>query len=344
MLGYISPGTPLREGIENVLRANTGGLIVVGYNETMRRLMDGGFRMDCTYTPSALYELAKMDGAIVLTDDGARILYANTQLTPNVSIGTSETGMRHRTAERVSKETGKLVVAISQRRQVITLYRGVEKYVLRDIGVILTKANQAVQTLEKYKIVFDQALTDFSALEFEKLVTLSELLVVVHRIEMLMKIRKEILEYGVELGVEGRLIKLQLKEILSEVEKEALLLLKDYCQTTSTNAQQIIDVLQEGRGATLVKDQVLAKLLGYPSSMENNKMITPAGYRLLSKVPRLPATLAHAIINQFGDFNQIVSSTQEAFTKIEGIGEVRAKAIADGINRLKEQVIMDRSM
>lgn len=174
----IAPGTPLREGLDNVLGAKTGALIVIGYDEGVREIVDGGFHIDCPFTPAYLYELAKMDGAIILSNDGKRILYANAQLVPDSAIPSTETGIRHRTAQRTARQTGKLVVSISQRRNIITLYKGNFRYALKDMGVILTKANQAIQTLEKYKSVLDQTTTNLTALEFEELVTLSEVALV----------------------------------------------------------------------------------------------------------------------------------------------------------------------
>ena len=174
-----------------------------------------------------------MDGAIILSEDMKRILYANTQLIPNSSITSIETGIRHRTAERVAKQTGNLVVSISQRRSVITLYQGNLRYALKDIGVILTKANQAIQTLEKYKVVLKQSLTNLSALEFEELVTLQEVSHVMQRVEMVLRIKMEIKRYVNELGTEGRLISMQLEELIDGVEEDAWFLLKDYARDNS---------------------------------------------------------------------------------------------------------------
>src|ERR1700737_837073 len=189
LLQLVAPGTPFRDGLENVLRAKTGALIVVGYNPDVMEIVDGGFSINCEFSPNYLYELAKMDGAIILSEDVKRILYANTQLIPNSAITSIETGIRHRTAERVAKQTGNLVISISQRRNVITLYQGNLRYSLNDLAVILTKANQAIQTLEKYKVVLDQVLTDLSALEFEELVTLHDVAVTLRRVEMVLRIK-----------------------------------------------------------------------------------------------------------------------------------------------------------
>jgi len=252
VLKLVAPGTPLREGLDNIFRAKTGALIVIGYSKEMMEIVDGGFSINCEFTPAHLYELAKMDGAIILSQDMKRILFANTQLVPDSSIPTAETGTRHRTAERVARQTGHLVIAISQRRNVITLYQGNFRYILRDISVILSKANQAIQTLEKYKAVLDQALTNLSALEFEEMVTLQDVAMVIHRIEMVLRIKAEIDQYINELGTEGRLISMQLEELVANVEKEAYLLLKDYCRDQALEPARILEELKkinEGRVA-----------------------------------------------------------------------------------------------
>ena len=220
VLQFIAPGTPIREGIDNVLRANTGGLIVIGYNEKVKSIVDGGFEINCPFSPSFLYELAKMDGAIILNELGNKILFANAQLAPDSDISSSETGMRHRTAERVARQTKALVIAISQRRNVITLYQGNHRYALKDIAMILTKANQAIQTLEKYKAVLQESITNLSILEFEESVTYNDFLLVLHRFEMVLKIKNELLTFLNELGTEGRLIRLQMNEILTDLEEE----------------------------------------------------------------------------------------------------------------------------
>src|SRR5690606_17604666 len=192
LLQLIAPGTPFRDGLENVLRAKTGALIVVGYSGEVMEVVDGGFSIDCEFSPNYLYELAKMDGAIIISEDLKRILYANTQLIPNSSIPSTETGIRHRTAERVAKQTGKLVISISQRRNVITLYQGNLRYALKEIGVILTKANQAIQTLENYRTALNQAFTNLGAAEFEENVTLLDVANVIQRAEMVIRVRDEI--------------------------------------------------------------------------------------------------------------------------------------------------------
>ncbi|KGX89385.1 DNA integrity scanning diadenylate cyclase DisA [Pontibacillus marinus] len=344
ILRFVAPGTPIREGIENVLRANTGGLIVLGYNDKMLHLVDGGFHIQSDFSPANLYELAKMDGAIILNGDGTEILYANAQLMPDPSIPSTETGMRHRTAERVAKQTGNLVVAISQRRNVITLYKGSLRYALKDIGVILTKANQAMQTLEKYKNVLDQGITNLGALEFEEMVTFSEVIQVIHRIEMVLRIKNEMLNYVDELGTEGRLIQLQLTELVSNVEDEAALLIKDYSKRSDYEPYYMLKKLQEVNQTELLDDAQILKLLGYSSTTKLEDPVMPRGYRILNRIPRLPSLIVTHIIDRFGTLNEVVKASTKELVVVDGVGEVRAGKIKEGLNRIQEQLFIDRNI
>ncbi|MCF8566037.1 DNA integrity scanning diadenylate cyclase DisA [Alicyclobacillus tolerans] len=343
ILRTVAPGTVLREGIENILRAKTGGLIVVGATEAVLSITDGGFPIQCDLTPSYIYELAKMDGAIVISDDLRKILYANANLNPDHSIQTSETGTRHRTAERVAKQTGQLVISISQRRNVITLYQGNFKYVLKDIGVILTKANQAIQTLEKYKAVLDQALTNLSALEFEDLVTLQEVTLVLQRFEMVLRIKSEIRRYITELGTEGRLISMQLDELVSRVDEEAYLLVKDYgLMGPDQTPHQLLIQIHDLSSDELLDGATLAKVLGYVSANINDEPVSSRGYRVLNKIARLPQPVIENLIESFESLSNVLSASIEELDEVEGIGTVRARAIRDGLRRIQEQVFIDR--
>ncbi|PSL41297.1 diadenylate cyclase [Salsuginibacillus halophilus] len=344
VLKLVAPGTPLRDGLDNVLRANTGGLIVLGHTEELKDIVDGGFDIHCEFTPANLYELAKMDGAIILSEDASRILYANTQLVPNNAIPSSETGIRHRTAQRVAKQTGSVVVSISQRRHIITLYQGEHRYALKDMGVILTKANQAIQTLEKYKVVLDQSLTNLGALEFEELVSLQDVAQVMHRIEMVLRIKQEIRRYVQELGVEGRLVTMQLNELVADMEQEAQLLVKDYVKDLK-KADAIVKNLQQLSSAELMDDQMIMKQLGYQRPKElQEHTITPRGYRILYRVPRLPSSVVHNLVSAFGGLSEIAAATPEMLNEVDGVGEARARAIKEGINRIQEQLFIDRNV
>ncbi|OAB35184.1 DNA integrity scanning diadenylate cyclase DisA [Paenibacillus glacialis] len=346
LLRLVAPGTAFRDGLENVLRAKTGALIVVGYSPEVMEVVDGGFSINCDFSPNYLYELAKMDGAIILSEDLKRILYANTQLIPDSSIGSSETGIRHRTAERVAKQTGKLVVSISQRRNIITLYQGALRYSLKEIGVILTKANQAIQTLERYRAVLNQSLTNLSASEFEELVTIPEVVNVIQRVEMVLRIKTEIKRYITELGNEGRLISLQMEELVSNMEVEAWLLFRDYARDDNEDKiREIIAGLKRASDDELLDLHYITRLLGYPASfVTSEESIVPRGYRVLNKIPRLPNVIIHNLLEHFEQLPQIMTATIEQLDEVDGIGEVRARNIKDGLNRLQEQVFIDRQV
>lgn len=346
LLRLVAPGTAFRDGLENVLRAKTGGLIVVGYSPEVMEVVEGGFSINCDFTPNYLYELAKMDGAIILSEDLKRILYANTQLIPDSSISSSETGIRHRTAERVAKQTGKLVVSISQRRNIITLYQGALRYALKEIGVILTKANQAIQTLEKYRSVLNQSLTNLTASEFEELVTLPEVVNVIQRVEMVIRIKMEIKRYINELGTEGRLISMQMEELVSNMEEEAWELYRDYARGDDEETiRELILGLKRSSDDELLDVHHITRLLGYPSSAATSEeIVAPRGYRVLGKIPRLPNVIIHNLIERFEQLPGIMMASIEELDEVDGIGEARARTIKEGLKRLQEQAFIDRQI
>jgi diadenylate cyclase len=342
VLKMVAPGTTLYEGLENILRAKTGALIMVSDSEAGMKLVDGGFRINVDLAPANLYELAKMDGAIVLSSDAKRILVANAHLTPDHLIPTSETGTRHRTAERMAIQTGELVIAISQRRNVITLYKGNQRYMIRDIGTILAKANQALQTLQKYKSVMEQALLNLSALEFENLVTLSDVCSVTQRAEMVERIAAEIRQYINELGTEGRLVSMQLEELMVDVEDEGYLIIRDYVKDDNVSAESVKSEIATWDDDELLESAALSKVLGYPSAVSLDLSITTRGSRILRKIPRLPFPVVENLVKVFGNLQRVLNASTDELDEVEGIGEVRARTIKDGLRRLREQILLDR--
>lgn len=344
ILKMLSPGTPLREGLDSVLQSKTGGLIVIGDSDEVMRIADGGFKINCDYSPSYLYELAKMDGAIIISSDLKRILYANTQLIPDPSISTQETGTRHRTAERVAKQTDSVVVSISRRRNTITVYRGGIKYVLMEPPVILAKANQAVQTLEKYKSILDEEMSNLSILEFEDLGTLYDAAIVIQRTGMVLRIVKEVEKYICELGNEGRLISMQLNELINGVGEDGNYLIRDYHKSVdSTAVEETKEAISSLTDDGLMDVLEICKALGYPADISVfDEIIAPRGYRILSRIPRLPLSVIENLIKSFGDFQSILNSSVECLDSVEGIGEVRAKAIKCGLKRMQKQLLLGR--
>lgn len=345
-LKLVAPGTSLREGLENVLKAKTGGLIVLGDSQEVMKLVNGGFSINCDFSSAFLYELAKMDGAIILNRDGKRILYANTQLVPDASIPSSETGIRHRTAERVSRQTGELVISISQRRHIITIYKGYSKYVLRDIGIILTKANQALQTLTKYKSVLEKTLNNLSALEFDDMVTVADVAYVIQKNEMVIRIIEEVEKYICELGVEGRLVNMQLDELAAGIREEELMIIMDYIlQEEMESRKEKVRLLRNLSSDELLDLTSITKIMNMGSNINALDVpIATRGYRILNKIPRLPISIIENLINRFPKLQMIMSATIEELDDVEGIGEVRARTIKEGLKRIFEQVNTDRNI
>lgn len=343
VLKIMCPGTQLREGLENILRAKTGGLIVIGDDEEVMKLVDGGFYINSEYTPSYAYELAKMDGAIVITEDLKRIVCANAQLIPDSSIPTYETGTRHRTAQRVAKQTNNIVIAISQRRNIITMYKGDIKYVLRESSVILGKANQAIQTLEKYVAVLERVINNLNILEFQDLTTLFEVVTAVQRTEMVMRIVEEINMYILELGNEGRLISMQLNELVKHIERDGILLIKDYCKD-GLKYTEVYEVIQKLNATELLDLDSISRALGYSGTSLMDILISPKGYRILSKVPRIPASVIDNLIKEFKELSNVIDADIIDLDNVEGIGDARATAIKDGLKRIKEHVLLKKEI
>ena len=342
ILKKIAPGTPIREGLDNILKAKTGALLLLtDEQKVIDEVVDGGFSINEDYTSSKLYELAKMDGAIVLSGDMKKILFANAQLIPSYQIPTVETGTRHRTAERTAKQTGELVISISQRRNIITVFKGNYRYILEDTEVVLNKANQAVQTLEKYRKVYDSKLSILNEYEFNDIVTLDNVLTVIQRAEMVMRIVEEIQKNIYELGDDGRLVSMQLEELIGGLEKEEIQVIKDY-KVKDDEAEEILEQLSKLGYEELMKEQTIAKFLGY-ESFENFEELAvyPKGYRILNKVPRMPNSIVENLVKSFKSFQHILIAEINDLVQVDGIGEVRARTIKQTLKKMQEQFAFD---
>jgi len=343
ILKLVAPGTDIRQGLENILRAKTGALIVVGDSKEVLDIVDGGFYINVDYTPAKLYELAKMDGAIVLSSDLKKILYANAQLIPSYIIETKETGTRHKTAERTAKQTGVLVISISQRRSIITLYKENIKYVLEESSKILEEANQALQTVEKYKKVFDNKINMMNEYEFNDIVTLDNVLTVIQRAEMTMRMAEEVKKRIIELGDEGRLVQIQLDELIGGLEKEEELTIKDYIAPSKKRTlDKVINQIIELEYEELMNQNTIAKLLGYEDFDNFDEVaVYPKGYRILNKIPRMPNNIVENLVKSFKTFQHIIAADIPQLDEVEGIGEIRAKNIKQSIRRMQEQFVFD---
>jgi diadenylate cyclase len=343
-LEMVAPGTALREGIESILHARTGGLIVIGDPEELGFLFSGGIKLEIDYTPAFLYQVAKMDGAIILNTNATKIAMVNVQLMPDPTILSHETGTRHRTAERVSKQTDALVIAISQRREVVSLYVDGVKYILEDITVVLSKANQALATLDKYRQRLDQVSTRLTALEFEGGVTLHDVLTVLQRSELVRRMAVEIERYIVELGSEGRLIEMQLEETILGTTAEKAALVQDYLADYSDEAfASALDQIGRLPHQDLLDFGRLAELLGYDRKLNTlDYPVSPRGHRILGRIPRLPKLVVTHIVSEFGGLDELLAATDAELEGVEGVGEIRAKDIREGLRRLQEINLVDR--
>src|SRR4051812_19715205 len=342
-LAAVAPGRPLREGLDRILQAGMGALIVVGDGPEVLNICSGGFLLDAAFSPQRLSELAKMDGAIILAGDASRIARANVHLVPNPNVPTSETGTRPRTAERVARSIDVPVISVSEDMQVIGVYVGDEKSPLEPIPRLLNMANQALQTLERYKSRLDGVSGALSALEVEDLVTLRDVVTVLQRTEMVRRIAEEVEGYIVELGVDGRLVRLQLEELMGGVEDERRLVIQDYFHEESDwHLGEAMLALSELSTDDLLDLKTVSAALHLPGAGDLELSLSPRGYRLLAKIPRLPELVVERIVERFGNLQKIMRASIDDLDDVEGVGDPRARAIKEGLSRLAETSILDR--
>lgn len=334
-----APGTPLRAGIERIMSARMGALIVVGADPDVLSVCSGGFLLDAEFTPPRLSELAKMDGAIILSDDCARIVRANVHLVPDPTIPTSETGTRHRTAERVARQIRVPVVTISEDRSEVAVHVGDEKRMLEPTPRVLARADQALQILARYRSRLDGVSTALSALEVEDLVTLRDAATVLQRAEMVCRIAEEIAGYVVELGTDGRLVLLQLEELMVSVVDDRRQVAKDYA-ADGTAASEVLERLAGLDDDDLLVLECVAATLGVRNGLDD--AVAPRGFRLLHKIPRLPDQVSDHVVARFSTLQRIMRASIADLTGVDGVGDVRARAIKEGLSRLAETSILDR--
>lgn len=344
-LAAVAPGGELRDGLERILRGRTGALIVLGFDRTVESICSGGFSLDVEFSATRLRELAKMDGAIVVDKDVSRIVRAAVQLLPDPTIETAESGTRHRTAERVAKQTGFPVISVSQSMRIVALYVGGVRYVLEDADTILSRANQALATLERYKSRLDEVSGTLSALEIEDLVTVRDVSAVVQRLEMVRRISEEIAGYVVELGTDGRLLALQLDELTGGIGSDRELVIRDYVDTArrDRDVAAVHAALAELDSTELLDFGHIARVLGMPGAGDAlDAAAEPRGYRLLSKVPRLPGAIVDRLVGHFGGLQKLLAAGIEDLMAVDGVGEQRARAVREGLSRLAESSILER--
>lgn len=345
VLATVAPGTPLREGLERILRGNTGALIVLGWDKTVESMCTGGFPLEVEFSATGLRELCKMDGAVVVSSDVERIVHAGTHLMPDPSVPTEESGTRHRTAQRVARQTNHPVISVSQSMRIVSLYVGDRRYVLNSSGELLSRANQAIATLERYKARLDEVSNALSALEIEDLVTVRDVAVVSQRLEMVRRIADEVTGQVVELGTDGRLLQLQLEELMAGADADRELIVRDYLPTgrRARTVEAVLEALAGLSATDLLDLTAVAGVMALPHTLEGlDSATSPRGHRLLSRVPRIPAAILDRIVEHFGGLQKLLAASADDLLAVEGVGETRARAVREALSRLAEVSIMDR--
>src|SRR3954470_22720336 len=340
----IAPGTLIRQAVDDIIRSHEGALIVIGDPNELSFLYSGGIRLDAPFRPQLLYELAKMDGAIIVDAAVRRLAWANVQLMPDPTIPSEETGTRHRTAERVAKQTGALVISVSQQRETVTVFVGPARYQLDPVADVLAKTNQALATLDTYRQRLEQVLTRLTALEFQNAVVLDDVLVVLQRAEMTSRMAQRITRDCVELGVEGRLIGMQLEELVGKVPADRDAIVRDYHATGGeAEVAAALSALRVLSYQELLGFEDLAEVLGYPRSVNPlDHSVSPRGYRVLSHIPRLAESVIGRVVGGFEGLDAIVRASHRELEAVEGVGPSRAREIREGLRRLQEHNLVDR--
>ena len=341
-LARVAPGTPLRDGIDRVVRSKAGALLVLSDDADVLSICSGGFLVDAPYSPQRLSELAKMDGAIILSTEGGRIARANVHLVPDPTVPTSETGTRHRTAERVARSLDVPVVSASEEMGVINVYAGGGKRQLQEVGHLLDRANQALQTLERYKVRLDDAITNLTAVEVEDVVTLRDVVAVVQRGEMVHRIAEEIETMIIELGVDARLLRLQLDELYGEIDDELDLVVADYLPDGRTVADALHSMSQLSDDDVSNLRLTADALSPRGDSTDLAQEVVPRGMRLLHRVSRLPTSTAIDVADHFGGLAKLQRATVDDLMVVDDVDEATARAIRDTLSRVTESTILDQ--
>ncbi len=339
-LARMAPGTPLREGFERILRGRTGALVVLGRNPVVNDISTGGFALNVPYSATALRELAKMDGAIILEADPMRIVSAGVQLMPDASIATVETGTRHRTADRVARQSGLPVVSVSASMSTISLFLDSSRHVFEQSDQILSRANQALQTLERYRVRVTEVTARLSSLEVQDQVTVADVVLVAQRLEMVRRLNAELDGYVVELGSDGRLLALQLYELSAGLDDLRELLERDY--RPGGDSEFGFPGLAPLDLSELLNPVVVARAIGFLGSDHLDTRVSARGYRQVAQINRLPPGLAPRLIEHFGSLQALFAASIIELQAVDGVGESRGRIIRDGLLRLAEAAYSDR--
>jgi diadenylate cyclase len=332
ILKKLSPGTGLRESLNDIVSGGMGAIILIS-NPNSHNIFEGGFKVNCKFTSKRLSELAKMDGGIVLSEDFKKILYVNTLFVPDRFLSTNETGTRHQAAERVAKQVNGLVIVVSERRGTITVYYGNSRYVLQNTEDLLRRATETLRILEKQREVFDELLINLNVLEVTSLVSIADICSILQRLEMIRKMSQIINEYIVELGREGIIVRMRIREVTKDIDKKQEEIIKDYLQRP-TKVRQFFDNLSfDG----LLDAENIAHLLFGDFS---EKKIAPKGYRLLSKTNLNDMEIKN-LIDSFNNFDGILEADEMS---LGNVLKNRLESFKSEFSKLKEQIMLGKKI
>lgn len=323
----------MRRALDRIIQQAKGGLVVLGHDKNVAEASSGGFKLNgAPFTPARLAELSKMDGGIVLDDNWATILEANVHFIPDGSIPTEETGARHRTAERMAVETGKPVVAVSEGRRVATLFYGNEKVELAQPTEVAAHVNQELQSLDRIRSRLDEAEARLTRLEVTGLATYRAAVTVIQRAELVERLGRQVSARNLTLGEEGRIVTLQLSDLMSGIDHTLRLVLQDYIKPLrSGSVDRAIETLSSMSGPDLEDPSRVARELRF-SDLDD--LVESRGHRILSKVGRLPDSVRNDIVRHFGSVSKLLRASEDQLIAVEGVGETRASQLRSFFDRL----------
>ncbi len=330
ILKKISAGTELRDAINDIVHGGLGAIIVIS-NPKVYDCFQGGFKVDCEFTQRRLVELAKMDGAIILSPDFKRILYANTLLTPNTNLPSSETGIRHQAGERTAKETNTLVIVVSQRRGETTIFNNNYRYLLQPSEDLLRRATENLQLLEKQRDIFNELLVNLNILELTNLVSIADVCKILQRIEMINKMTNLVNEQIIELGEDGIILKMRMREVIKGIDQENKLIVQDYINNyentvrflASLNFEEILDI-----------ERIAQNLFRQPQ----DQTINPLGFRILSKTTLHEETIT-SLIKEFQNLDQIINADPQILIRTLGTNVNR---FHEELSALREKILVGK--
>ncbi len=336
-LERLAPGTPMRRALERIIQQGKGGLVVLGDGAPVSEVSSGGFALvGATFTPARLAELSKMDGGIVLDDSWGAILAVAVHFLPDGSIPTDETGARHRTAERMAEQTGKPVVAVSEGRRVATLFYEGQKIELATPTEVAAYVNQELQSLDRLRSRLDEAEAKLIRVEVAGLATYRSAVTVLQRAELVERLGQVVEARTLTLGEEGRIVVLQLHDLLGGVDWTTRAVLQDYLKPLRARAvDRAVSRLRALSGTDLEDPSRVGKELGFP---DLDDPADPRGFRILSQLGRLPDSVREDIIRHFGSLSKLLTADEESLLRVEGVGETRAGQLKAFFDRLLDMV------